>query len=310
MSSEVKVRPDVVPATRRRRIGRRRQLFWAIVFLTPAIASLVILRIAPTIDAISSSLFKGFPGGIIPSVFAGLANYQQLFADPTFVATIWRTIGFNLVINPLQIVIALLFAVLMTRRVKFSRLWTTLIFVPVAVPIVGSSIAWGTALGPQGPVNAIISALGGHPQQFFGSPQQALACIIVVFSWIGIGYWMLFLIAGIQAIPEELYEAARLDRAGPVRTLLQITIPLLKRPLLFVLVADTVANFVAFVPIQILTNGGPQGSTTMLMFNAYQTTFTYGSSNQGAAQIAILTAIMLVFVLAQFWLLREERDGA
>ena len=76
------------------------------------------------------------------------------------------------------------------------------------------------------------------------------------------------------------------------------------------LVADTVANFVAFVPIQILTNGGPQGSTTMLMFNAYQTTFTYGSSNQGAAQIAILTAIMLVFVLAQFWLLREERDGA
>ncbi|HVX08368.1 MAG TPA: sugar ABC transporter permease, partial [Humibacter sp.] len=85
-------------------------------------------------------------------------------------------------------------------------------------------------------------------------------------------------------------------------------IPLLKRPLLFVLVADTVANFVLFVPVQLLTDGGPQGSTTLLMFNAYRTTYEYGSRNLGAAEVVILTVIMLVFVVLQFRLLREERS--
>jgi multiple sugar transport system permease protein len=131
---------------------------------------------------------------------------------------------------------------------------------------------------------------------------------MVIASWIGIGYWMLFLISGIEALPEDVFEAARLDRSGPVRTFFQITIPLLRRPLLFVLVADTVANFVLFAPIQILTQGGPQSSTNLLMFDAYQTTYTYGSTNQGSAEIVILAAIMLVFVLLQFVLLREERS--
>jgi multiple sugar transport system permease protein len=83
---------------------------------------------------------------------------------------------------------------------------------------------------------------------------------------------------------------------------------MLQRPLLFVLVADTVANFVLFVPVQLLTQGGPQSSTTLLMFEAYRTTFAYGSRNLGAAQVVLLTAIMLVFVLLQFRLLREDRE--
>jgi len=196
----------------------------------------------------------------------------------------------------------------MIQKIPAAGLWRTLVFVPITSPIVGSCIAWVAALNPQVPVNAILSAIGGNPQPFFTSPGQALACIMVVASWIGIGYWMIFLIAGLQAIPEEIYEASRLDRAGPLRTFFRITIPLLKRPLLFVLVADTVANFVLFVPVQLLTNGGPQGSTTLLMFDAYRTTFGYGSRNLGAAQVVILTLIMLVFVVLQFRLLREERD--
>lgn len=309
MSSLTKTHQKVVPATRRHHLGLRRQAFWAIIFLAPALISLAVLRIAPTIAAVNSSLYKGFPGGLVAGTFAGFANYQQLFADPSFVATIWRTLMFNMIINPLQILVALLIAVLMTQRIKLAGLWRALVFIPVTVPIVGSSIAWAAMLGPDGPVNAVISALGGSPQPFFTSPDQALACIIILASWIGIGYWMLFLIAGIQAVPEEYYEAARLDRAGPIRTFFSITIPMLKRPLLFVLVADTVANFVLFAPVQLLTGGGPQSSTTLLMFDAYQTTFTFGSRNTGAAQVVILTLIMLFFVFLQFRLLREDRPG-
>ena len=294
---------------RRRRAGRRLELFWGAVFLAPVLVSLVVLRIVPAVGAISSSLYKAFPGGIIPATYAGLANYRSLFGDPNFNATIVRTIVFNLVINPLQILVALLVAVLFVQRIPLVGLWRTLLFVPVTIPIVGSCIAWGAALNPEGPVNAIISALGGKPQPFFTSPGQALACIIVIASWIGIGYWMLFLVSGLQAIPEELYDAAKIDRAGPFRTFVHITIPMLRRPLLFVLVADTVANFVLFVPIQLLTGGGPQSSTTLLMFEAYRTSYAYGSRNLGAAQVVLLTVIMVFFVLLQFRLLREEGES-
>ena len=277
------------------------------VFLAPVIASLVLLRVAPTVGAVVASLYKAFPGGIIPATFAGLHNYSSLFADPNFVATIVRTVVFNLVINPLQILLALLVAVLFVQRIPLVGLWRTLLFIPVTIPVVGSSIAWGAALGPEGPVNALLVAVGAGPQPFFTSPDQALGSIIVVASWIGIGYWMLFLVSGLQSVPEELYDAAKVDRAGPVRTFFSITLPLLRRPLLFVLVADTVANFVLFVPVQLLTQGGPQSSTTLLMFDAYRTTYGYGSRNLGAAEVVILTVIMLFFVLLQFRLLREEK---
>jgi multiple sugar transport system permease protein len=294
-------------ATKRRRAGRRHELIWAAIFLAPAIAALIVLRIVPTVGAVTQSLYKAFPGGIIPATFHGLGNYESLFADPNFVDTIVRTLVFNVVINPLQIAVALLLAVLFVQKIPAVGVWRTLVFVPITVPIVGSCIAWGAALNPNGPVNALISALGGDPQPFLTSPHQALACIILLASWIGIGYWMLFLISGLQAIPEELYDAAKIDRAGAIRTFFSITIPMLKRPLLFVLVADTVANFVLFVPVQLLTQGGPQNSTTLLMFDAYRTTYGYGSRNLGAAEVVILTGIMIFFVLLQFRLLREER---
>lgn len=298
---------DPVATKPRRHRGRRRQAFWAIIFLAPAIASLVVLRIWPTASAAISSIFEAFPGGLSEPTFAGGANYLTLFEDPNFVATIWRTIGFNLIINPLQIMLALVVAVLLTQRLAFAGLWRTFIFIPVTIPIVGSCIAWSALFQPNGPLNALIELFGGNPQPFLTSPDQALACILIIASWIGIGYWMLFLIAGLQAIPLELYEAARIDKAGPIRTFFQITIPMLRRPLLFVLVADTVANFVLFVPVQLLTKGGPENSTTMLMFDVYRTTFTYGSRNLGAAQVVILTLIMLFFVVLQFRLLREEK---
>lgn len=311
MSSTAKTRSPGVTSTeaRRRHPGRRREFFWVVVFLTPAMLAIVVLRIIPTISAFRSSLFKAFPGGLTAATFAGFANYNELLSDPGFIATVGRTIAFNLIINPLQIVLALLIAVLMTQNIHSAALWRTLVFIPVTIPLVGSSIAWGAALQPDGPINAIISAFGGKPQPFFTSPSQALAAIIVLSSWVGIGYWMLFLIAGVQAIPPEVYEAARLDRAGPIRTFFQITVPLLKRSLLFVLVADTVANFVLFVPIQLLTNGGPQNSTTLLMFDAWRTTYGYGSRNLGAAEVVVLTVIMLAIVLLQFRLLRGDGDS-
>ncbi|WP_298802229.1 carbohydrate ABC transporter permease [uncultured Pseudokineococcus sp.] len=290
-----------------RRPGRGRDLRTAVLFLGPALAAIVLLRLVPFAGAAWSTLFERVGVGLLAEQrFAGFANYQQLLSDPLFLGTLWRTIAFNLVINPVQIALAMAISVLLVQRLPGRGLWRVFVFVPCTVPLVGSSVAWGVALRQDGPVNGILTALGLAPQPFFTSPQQALASIALVASWIGIGYWMLFLIGGLNDVNRELYEAASLDGAGRWRTFTSVTVPMMKRPLLFVLVADTVANFVLFVPVQLLTNGGPDQSTTMLMFDAYRRTYTYSQPNLGATAILILTLIMLAIVAVQFRLLKEE----
>ncbi len=287
---------------------RRREVWWAIAFLAPTAVVILTLRLWPILGALWTSLHSGLPGSVIPPDFDGIGQYATLFASPAFLETLWRTLVFNLIINPVQVLLALAMAVLLSGRVYAAPLWRLMMFIPCLIPIVGSSVAWSIALRPDGPVNLILEALGLGPQPFFTSPTQAMGSIILVASWVGIGYWMIFLIAGLKNIPSEYYEAAQIDRAGPVRTFFHVTVPLLRRPLLFVIVATTIANFVMFVPIQVLTNGGPQNSTSILMFEAYRTTFTYGDRYSGAAQVMLLTLVMLVCVAIQFRLLREERD--
>jgi len=279
----------------------------AAAFLAPAVVTILLIRIVPFIGAVISTLHVRDGIGLLAEErFAGFQNYIDLLSDPLFQATLGRTLLFNVIINPLQIALALVIAVLLTRRVPARGLWRMAVFIPCTIPLVGSSIAWGVALRVDGPINGILQALGLPTQPFLSSPTQALASIMLVASWVGIGYWMIFLIAGINEIPDELYEAASLDGAGGWRSFWSVTLPMLKRPLLFVLVADTVANFVLFVPMQMLTGGGPQNSTTMLMFDAYRRTYTYSQPNQGATATVILTVVMLVIVFVQFRLLKED----
>ncbi|WP_344109309.1 sugar ABC transporter permease [Kribbella alba] len=279
----------------------------AVLFLAPALLAIGLLRIVPFAGAAWSTLYKRVGVGLLAEQrFAGMDNYVTLFSDPLFRGTLVRTVVFNLILNPVQIALAMCVAVLMTRVIPLRGLWRTAVFIPCTIPLVGSSIAWGIALRGDGPINGLLQALGFGPQPFFTSPHQALASIMLVASWVGIGYWMLFLIGGLNDVNTELYEAAGIDGANNWRTFWHITLPLMKRPLLFVLVADTVANFVLFIPVQLLTNGGPQESTTLLMFDAYRRTYSYSQPNLGATSTLILTLIMLVIVAIQFRLLKDE----
>lgn len=278
----------------------------ALGFIAPALVLIVILRFLPFGQAIFSSMHSAPFGPLGPSEFVGLDNFVRIFTLPEFQATIVRTLVFTIIINPLQVGLALLIALLVRQRVYGRPFWRLLVFIPTTIPIVGGSIAAGVALRSDGPINALLAAVGIGEQPFLTSPTQALPTIIMIASWIGIGYWMVFLISGLDEIGGEVYEAARIDGAGPIRTFFSITLPLLKRQLLFVLVADTVANFVLFVPIQVLTGGGPESSTTLLMFDIYRQTYQYSDPNLGNAQTVVLTAIMLVIVGAQFRLMKEK----
>jgi multiple sugar transport system permease protein len=152
-------------------------------------------------------------------------------------------------------------------------------------------------------VNGLLGLADIPSQPFFTSPDQVIFAVILLASWIGIGYWMVFLIAGLNDIPPVYYEAAKLDGAGPVRSFLFITLPLLRRPMLFVLVADTVANFVLFAPIQILTRGGPQRQSNFLMYDVFHRSFELSDPYSAAAELIVLLVIMLVIVTAQFRLI-------
>jgi multiple sugar transport system permease protein len=244
----------------RRFLAKKNEYFWALALLLPTLLALIVLRITPMISAINSSLFTAYPGGVRPAIFSGLENYRTVLSDSDFIDTIQRTFLFNLVINPLQIALSLLVSVLMVQRIRFEGLWRTLIFIPVTIPIVGSSITWQAILRPDGPFNALLVTLGLKPQPFLNSPHQSLQAITLIASWIGIGYWMMLLIAGLRSVPSEIYEAAEIDRAGPIRVFFKITLPLIKRQLLFVLVADIVANDQVAVDEVLLVTGGYDSS--------------------------------------------------
>jgi ABC-type sugar transport system permease subunit len=289
---------------------RHRNLLAAGAFLAPAVALIVFLRIVPVIGAVSQSMHQGVPGSLNPPPFVAGRVFSELFHSAAFWQSVRQTLIFNVIVNPLQIVLALLLAVLLSRGLPGTRLYRTLIFMPAAVPMAGSSILWGIALQPSGPINGFLTLLHLSPQPFLTSPHQVVGSIILIASWIGIGYWMMFLIAGLNDIPAVYYEAARIDGAGPLRTFFSITLPLLRRPLLFVLVADTVSNFVLFAPSQILTNGGPEGQSNFLMYNVYNESFNLSDPYSASAQLVILLVIMIAIVGVQFRLLGTGREGS
>ncbi len=272
-----------------------------LLFLLPAMLMLLLFRLVPTVYAILGSLSHD-------NNFVGLANYRFLFQSSSFWGALKVTVLFGVIVNPVQILLSLILAVLLTQKLPLVSLWRTLIFIPAAIPFISSAIVWSVAFRPDGILNAALAALHIGAQPFLTSPGQALYCIMVLASWIGVGYWMLFLIAGLQDIPTIYREAAAIDGAGKWRTFFQIILPLLRRPLSFVLVADTVANFLLFAPIQALTRGGPDDSTNLIMFDTFRQAYTFGDLGLAYSEACMITIVMLIIVIVQFKLLQSTGE--
>ena len=277
----------------------------ALLFLLPAILALAILRLIPA----GVSLVDGFyresllRGG---RTFVGLENYGDLLSNPDFQQSVLVTLLFTVIVNPFQVTLSFLLAVLYTQKAAGSRLWRSLVILPIATPPAVSAVIWSVIYRPDGLANGLLDMLGLPAQPFLTSSAQALPSIIVLLSWIGVGYWMLFLIAGINDIPAEVNEAALLDGAGWWRRLLNVTFPLVRRPLAFVLVAATVSTLLVFAPVQILTKGGPNGSTNLMMYDIYTRAYALGDIHTAQAEVILLVAVTLVIVAAQFRLLRGD----
>lgn len=241
-----------------------------------------------------------------------LANYQRVFAEKTFWNCLNVTLKFNVVTIPLQIIISFLMALLVSSKVRGTGVFRTIFYIPFAVSITVCVMVWNLMFQFNGGVvNSFFSLFGVPPQGFFNDRKQALWCIVVLASWKGCGYWMMFLMAGIKNIDSSVYEAARIDGACYPRIVWSIMLPLMRRTILFVCVANTSSNMLLFAPMQLVTEGGPRNSTNVLMYEAYRSAFRYADMPRCAVIVSVLLVIILAIALVQFFALgdRDTKRG-
>ena len=286
----------------------RRQYIIPYLFLAPALLLIIIFKLYPIFIGFWESLiYTSFGGGSENRTFVWLENYQYLFDDPIFWQSLKITAILTVIINPFQIAISLGLALLLMRRTRYILIIRSLYLLPIGIALPIATVIWGLMLDPyQGLVNGVIGIFGIPPQPFLVSESQALWSIIAIATWKGVAFWMLFLLAGLEDIPTQFYEAAQIDGAKPFQKLRYITLPLLRRTILFVFVADTAANFVLMVPMIILTKGGPMQSTNVLVYEAYRSGFYYQDWGRSLSIISILTIITLIVIGFQLLFLGDS----
>lgn len=278
------------------------------LLLAPAMIGLAVFNLYPMVGAILSSLHAiRFSSGSPDPIFVGLQNYLDLASDPGFWNSVRVTLLFNLVANPVQILVALLLALALSTRPRGTTVVQSIFMIPFCVSLVVAVITWRTLLGPNALVNGILSAVGLPTQPFYQSASQALWTIAAIAIWAGVSFWALVILAGIRAINPEILEAAEVDGASYRQRVVQVTVPLLRRTLLFALVISTAGNLLLFSPVILITLGGPEKSTDLLMFKAYEASFSFGQFGTGNAIVVVLLLLMIVFAAVQFrWLRTDE----
>ena len=278
------------------------------VLLLPALILLLVFYILPALAGFGEAFYTHNLSRT-KRAFVGLGNFAHIFNDPTFWKSLRVTMVFSLVVNPLQTALALALAVLANQRVRGIGFFRSIYLFPVVISLNITSTVWGLLLNRDtGLVNGILVNLGLPRQPFLLSADQSLWTLIGIISWVGVPYWMMFLLAGLQGISKSVFEAAAIDGANAWQTFTRVTLPLLRRVLAFVLVSDTVVNLFLFAPVWILTRGGPQLSTNLLMYDAYRRGVVWGDLGSMASMVVVLLFITSVIVAVEFFVLRVDKD--
>jgi len=285
----------------------------------PAIAGLVVFVLIPFGTAIWLSLHNVHLNSGQPARWFGLTQYRRILIDPVFRGDFYRALinngVFAAVVVPVQTAFALALAVLLNRPLRGMSVFRTFFFMPVVFPMALVAVVWKLIYSRSdlGMLNAALHAISlGHlgPYDWLGSGSTALAAIIILSIWQGVGFQMIIILAGLQGIPPSLYEAAAIDKAGRWKQFLHITLPGLRNPLIFVVMVTTIFAFRLFDQVYVMTSGGPDNATTTVMYQAVTSAFDEDNVGRGAAITVVFFLIVLAITLVQRVLLREERGVA
>lgn len=272
----------------------------AILFLLPYLILWFIFAVIPVGYGLFISLHKWNPMGT--STFIGLKNYVDLFSSERFLNALWNTAIYAVWAIPLILIVGLAFALLLKRnKMPFGSAVEGAFFFPYLLNVSVVGILWNFLLDPNvGIIPYYLGVLGFETPNFLNNPYLVLPTIAVVSAWWLAGYRMIVFRAGLNAIPEELYEASALDGAGPVRQFFSITLPLMKPTILFAAILTLVAGLCMLGQVLIMTNGGPGTSSEVLALLMYRTAFESFNFGQAAAIGFVLFALVFAISLVLF----------
>ncbi len=297
-------------ATRRQHApGRRGQRVFVSMGLAPIMVLLMVFSVVPIVGGLALSFFHY--NGLDPQrTFVGLFNYQYLFRnDHVFYTALRNTFIFVGTAVPLNLVITLPLAIALKNVQRLRGLLRTCYFLPIATSAVAMALVWLYIYDPTaGLLNGLLRLVNLPTFQWLSDPNLALLCLIVMSVWLDMGYNTVVFLAGLQGIPEVYYEAARIDGAGRWAMFRHVTLPLLQRTTALVLVLTVISYFQVFIPMQVMTQGGPLDSTRTLVLYIYDTAFSYQRLSYGEAMAVVLLIIIMLFTLVELRLLRTRWD--
>lgn len=305
--------PAKAPApSRGPRLSREhREWLAAGLFLAPDVLGLLVFVALPMVLSIGLSFFQ--VSGFGSYEWIGLGNYERMMNDPLFWDSMKITGLYVVILVPVLFCVSLALGLLVKQKLPGMGVYRTVLFLPYVISLVVVGVLWKFLLDEQtGAVNRTMRAAGLDGESWLGSPSLALACVIAVMVWVMMGYYMIIFLAGLQEIPKEYYEAAKLDGSGPWTTFRSITWPLLRPTSFFVLMMSTVAAITGGLDlIFVLTNGGPANGTSLAIFYIYQQAFGFGEYGYASAMGSFLVLIMVAVSAVIFKFTRGGRfdDG-
>ncbi len=300
---------------------RQRKDISGYLFILPALVVILVFRFYPILQAVRMSFFKWGMAGPLHGV--GLKNFGRLLIDEKFYQSLGNTFWYVIFVVPLTIILSILFAQMLNQKVRGRGIYRTIYYLPVVTSIVAISVVWKWIFNPdRGVLNAMFSLLGSEglkwlndargifevvlaplniaPSGFLAGPSIALCALIIMAVWHNIGYCVIIALAGLQNVPEQYYEAARIDGAGPWTTFRHVTLPLISPTVFYLMITQSIFALNTFTPVYVMTQpaGGPLGTTKLVVFYLYEQAFKLW--NLGYANAIAFVIFILIFVLTQF----------
>ncbi len=277
---------------------KTRQTIKAYLFMAPALIMIIVFVLVPIIGSLPLMFYNYSVLG--KTEFIGLDNFRRAFGDPEFRISIINSILFVVVVPVLQY-LSILLALLVNRKLKGISIFRTLIYIPVITSMVAVSIIWGFLFDPSGMINTVLMDAGiiSSPLGFLSDGKTAMLCIMFITIWQGLGYYMMLYLAGLQSVPKELEEAAIVDGANKLQSLVKIKLPLLKPYIWFCSLNSVISAVGVFDVVYVLTKGGPYNATLVINYYSYVKAFSdfeFGYSAAVGAVQAVITSMLSIVV--------------
>ena len=276
------------------------------LLLLPAAVLLVAFTHYPAVASLAQSFFSP-KSALYPSRFIGLDNYAQMAADPVFWKVLKNNVWFAVGTVPASIVIAITMALWVNGRIPGRGLVRMAYFTPTVLPMIAVANIWLFFYSPDiGLIDQVLANFGIRGHNWLGRPETVMGCLIVMTIWKEAGFFMIFYLAGLQAISPELEEAATLEGAGRWHYFRRVVFPLLMPTTLFVLVNAVINSFKLVDQLFILTKGGPDNASSLLLYYIYQVAFSFLDESYAATLTVVLLSILAVLAIGQYFLLEKH----